>query len=309
MNDSWSWYTLLPMVRSMLPDPVAPEPPAAVPSATLTQSESGELSRFLELLASAPKLLVATDFDGTISCLADTPDAAVGEPKALAALGRLSAVPGTAVAVVSGRGLKDLQARLGGAFDGLLAGSHGAETSGSEVTPVPIGLARKLESAAAAMDGVAAGFPGALIERKPRGVAFHFRMVEAGLRQAAASAAGVLAEQFSELHVRHGSSVVELTVEKTGKGAGLSRLRDRLSGPQVLYLGDDITDEDAFAQLVPGDVGVKVGHGETLARWRLGSVHEVTELLVALADQRSRWISPSPSRPSTQMNADGGARS
>ena len=57
----------------------------------------------------------------------------------------------------------------------------------------------------------------------------------------------------------------------------------------VLFAGDDVTDEDAFAALSPadGDVTVKVGDGETAAGLRVGSPAEVAELLHALADLRS----------------------
>jgi trehalose 6-phosphate phosphatase len=53
----------------------------------------------------------------------------------------------------------------------------------------------------------------------------------------------------------------------------------------VLYVGDDVTDEDAFAALRPDDVGVKVGAGQTLARYRVAdpaAVRDLLQLLVTL---------------------------
>jgi trehalose 6-phosphate synthase/phosphatase len=54
----------------------------------------------------------------------------------------------------------------------------------------------------------------------------------------------------------------------------------------VLYVGDDITDEDAFATLDSEDVGVKVGQGKSIAAFRLRGPDDVAELLELLADAR-----------------------
>ena len=66
---------------------------------------------------------------------------------------------------------------------------------------------------------------------------------------------------------------------RTGKGAALQRLRDAHGSTGVLYVGDDVTDEDAFAVLRPQDVGVKVGGGETLAGYRVADPAAVRDLL------------------------------
>ena len=66
----------------------------------------------------------------------------------------------------------------------------------------------------------------------------------------------------------------------------LDRLRAQVAAEGVLYAGDDVTDENAFAVLRPGDVGVKVGEGETLAAYRLpdpAAVQQLLRHLVALA--------------------------
>jgi hypothetical protein len=66
-------------------------------------------------------------------------------------------------------------------------------------------------------------------------------------------------------HVTRGKEVVEVSVVEAGKGVALDRLREQVAAEGVLYAGDDVTDENAFAVLRPGDIGVKVGDGETLA--------------------------------------------
>ena len=56
-----------------------------------------------------------------------------------------------------------------------------------------------------------------------------------------------------------------MAVVQVSKGAAIDTLRTRLGADAVLFVGDDVTDETAFVRLRPGDVGVKVGEGETAA--------------------------------------------
>ena len=72
----------------------------------------------------------------------------------------------------------------------------------------------------------------------------------------------------------------------TGKGAALTRMRAATHADAVFYAGDDTTDERAFAVLDDdaGDVTVKVGPGETLARHRVGTPEDVAAILELLVD-------------------------
>ena len=78
--------------------------------------------------------------------------------------------------------------------------------------------------------------------------------------------------------------MLEVAVTDADKGSALVRLRDELGAAAVLYLGDDITDEDGFRTLGPDDVPVKIGDGDTAARHRLGSPADALLLLEHLAD-------------------------
>jgi trehalose 6-phosphate phosphatase len=81
-----------------------------------------------------------------------------------------------------------------------------------------------------------------------------------------------------------------VTVVQADKGTALRHLRQRLGARAVLYAGDDVTDENALATLDPaaGDVGVKVGPGDTAAGHRIDGPPDVAVLLSSLADLLGR---------------------
>ena len=160
-----------------------------------------------------------------------------------------------------------------------LVGSHGGEFRSGEVAGLDDVQRTLLAEVAAACSDAIAGAEGASIEIKPASVAVHVR------RCARDDAARVLDEvnrgaaAWPGIHVTTGKEVVELAVVRLGKGRALDRLRGDTSASAVLFVGDDVTDEDAFRQLQPGDVGVKVGSGGTLARWGVSDPQAVVVLL------------------------------
>lgn len=244
----------------------------------------------LDRLARSPVLLVAADYDGTLAPIVPDPAAAAPDREALAAMRMLAELPNTHAAVISGRALDELT-RLSGAPRGVhLVGSHGGEFEA--------GFAASLSDDARALRTrlsdlcrrLAGEHPGFVVEDKPAGVAFHYRNAAPGAARAALErlAAAVAGEPGAR--VRHGKAVVELSVVDTSKGHALSLLRARLGATAVVFLGDDQTDEDAFAVLSGPDAAVKVGPEETRAPWRLDGQARVAPLLGDLAQRRQRWV-------------------
>jgi GH15 family glucan-1,4-alpha-glucosidase len=86
--------------------------------------------------------------------------------------------------------------------------------------------------------------------------------------------------------------VLELGVIHTSKSRALDLLRSRHKASAVLFLGDDDTDEEAFASLKPGDLGIKVGPGATVAEHRIASTAEAAALLQQLVELRAVAIGP-----------------
>ena len=90
--------------------------------------------------------------------------------------------------------------------------------------------------------------------------------------------------------VHQGKRAVELLVVATDKGRALDRLRHATGATATLFIGDDTTDENAFATLTGPDVGVKVGKGRTIAGYRVHGPADVALLLARLAEERQRWV-------------------
>ncbi|MCZ2823083.1 MULTISPECIES: trehalose-phosphatase [unclassified Modestobacter] len=247
----------------------------------MSPSLDAALAQALDDLASSRPLLLASDYDGVLARLRDDPAAAVPEHGVGDLLARLAAVDGVTVALVSGRGVADLQATSGLTGPFRWVGSHGAEFDG----PLTGDLAVRRDELAAAVAPLVDAVPGARLEHKPASAAVHVRTVAdraAASRLLAEVAAGPGADPA--LTAKPGKDVLELAVTDADKGSALVRLRAELGAEGVLYLGDDVTDEDGFRALAPDGVTVKVGDGDTAAAHRvpdLDGVRAVLERLVA----------------------------
>ncbi|NEK60606.1 trehalose-phosphatase [Geodermatophilus sabuli] len=239
---------------------------------------AGLVTALAELAGRRP-LLVASDYDGVLAPLVGDPSAAVPEPGVAEALARVAAHDGVVVALVSGRGVADLQTVSGLSGPYRWVGSHGAEFDG----PLTGELADRRDALAEQLAPLVADVPGARLEVKPASVAVHVRQVA---DRAAAAALLADADRVADpsLTKKPGKEVLELAVTDADKGSALLRLRDELGVAAAAYLGDDRTDEDAFRALPSGDLTVKVGEGETAADHRVGDPAAVVALLDTLAD-------------------------
>jgi trehalose 6-phosphate phosphatase len=249
--------------------------------------------------AARPRVLVAVDFDGTLAPFVTDPLQARALPGGLEALRAAAAIDGVTAAVVSGRDLVTLAALTGlGPGDGIaLVGSHGAEISlGHHTNLRPAHEAPFLDDAAAALLRVVRGeleairsrYPAVRLEDKPSAVVLHTRGVEPSAATAATSAALEVGGRHTGVHVLPGKDVVELTVLEADKGSAVLDLARQSGSEATLYVGDDVTDERAFAALDPasGDLTVKVGDGETVAAQWVSGPEAVVELLELFVDQR-----------------------
>ncbi len=234
-------------------------------------------------VASAPHLLVASDFDGTLAILVEDPARARALPGAETALIRLADAPRTTVALLSGRSLASLRASVGRLADhAVLIGGHGIERD--DEAPAPEETAT-LDSLFRRLDDAIADVPGAWVERKPFSIVVHVRSVEPEERLGVLHRAAKLARE-SGLYVLEGHAVLEALVRTPAKGAGLESLRASSAADAVVYLGDDVTDDDAFTALGPDDLGISIGPTPTRATFRIPSPRAAADVLTLLADER-----------------------
>jgi len=248
----------------------------------------------LDRLVSAPRLLVALDFDGTLSPLEDDPMAARMLPAARTAVDALTALPCTWVALVSGRSLSDLRiiAEHGDDSPILLAGSHGAEywtpqtgTVEPADDPVDVALRDRLRAEA---EHATATLPGVWIEPKTFGFGVHTRKAAPpDAAKANAAVDEIVTSAAPHWRRRTGHNIVEYAFRDEGKDTAIAHLRELTGADAVLFAGDDITDEDALRSLEDGDLGVHVGAvASTSADVVVDDIPAFAALLARLAEER-----------------------
>ena len=235
------------------------------------------------------------DYDGTLSPIVPHPDLATLPEAAREVVERLAArVP---VVIVSGRGREDVAARVGLPALGYV-GSHGFDISGPPASggeplrrEVGEGIPEKIGRAAERVRRELAGVEGVFVEPKRFAVSVHFR--QADERELPCIERAVDAAIASEPGLRkgHGKKLFEIRPDLDwDKGKALLWLLEALDldRPEVLpfYIGDDLTDEDAFRAIAGRGVGILVSEEprETAAEYQARDPGEVVEILTRLSD-------------------------
>ncbi|EEI17918.1 trehalose-phosphatase [Corynebacterium lipophiloflavum] len=245
-----------------------------------------QLGGEIERIARAETLLVCLDFDGTICELGPDAYAVTANPDALRAARTLMALPGTQVAVLSGRHLDGLRRVVGLGHPVVLVGSHGAETSAGapELTPADRAylddIARQLEAIA---------IPPAFVESKPYQRVIHVAALaddNPDLAEDILTRARALATPGRP--VLSGHNIVEFSAIEVSKGSWLRGHKEHFAA--TVFAGDDTTDETALRVLGPADVGIKVGPKPTVAKHRVSGVGEMAQVLNRLAEARQRFV-------------------
>ncbi|MEX2324896.1 MAG: trehalose-phosphatase [Nitriliruptoraceae bacterium] len=205
-----------------------------------------------DAIGKVDRFVVVLDFDGTLAPIVDHPDDAALGPGAFNAITRLAAR--TPVVISSGRHLEDLRDRLEG-LAVLLVGGHGAEVGDHDQTIVQLVDAGSVVSTLDAIEerlhrlvGAAQGW---IIERKPTSLAVHYRLAaNDDVRALLPRIRALLDERRHDppgFALMEGKQVVEMRPRGSDKGQALEWLLDAYPGKLPLVIGDDVTDEDAFA--------------------------------------------------------------
>lgn len=222
------------------------------------------------------------DFDGTLVELAATPDAvrvAEAVPEVLAALARL--LDGR-IAIVSGRSLAQIGDYLG--TDLAMSGSHGLEvawTDGRTAAPeAPGWLPDAIEQA----EALARRHPGMVVEKKPFGLALHYRGAPGAQEDCRVLAAALAGD---DRIVQAGKMVFEIRPAGADKGEAVRRFMadPAFRAGRPIFVGDDVTDEAGFAAArALGGTAILVGPARaTAAAYRLDDVAATLDWLAAAA--------------------------
>lgn len=239
-------------------------------------------------------MLVALDFDGTLAPIVEHPENAALPAATRPILERLAARPDTDLAIVSGRGLEDVRARVG--VDGIFyAGNHGMEIEGPGLqrrVAAAVAARPRLAACAEALREAVAGIEGAQVEDKGFTLSVHTRRVAD--REAEAEVErrvrAIVADEPG-LRITSGKKILEVRPDVDwDKGRATSFLLDTLEAGAgllvpVIFIGDDRTDEDAFRALGDRGDGVLVAAsppGRTAARAWVEDPTAVAALLEAL---------------------------
>lgn len=247
----------------------------------------------LDELLTSKEPAVFLDYDGCLTPIVKQPELAILSPEMREVLRQLAEV--CPVAVVSGRDRQNVQKLV--QLDNLyFGGSHGFDISGPDgMHTEPGGAAAALpalDEADTALNERLKHIQGALVERKRYAIAVHFRNVAEEQVPVVEQAVDEVLAQHPQLKKGLGKKVFELKPNLDWhKGRAVLWLLEELHlnrpGIVPVYIGDDITDEDAFASLQGQGIGILVGaHDEkTAASYSLKDVNEVQVFLQKLTDR------------------------
>jgi trehalose 6-phosphate phosphatase len=240
---------------------------------------------FNQILEKRPVFFL--DYDGTLTPIVNHPEDALLSDSMRSVLKKLAKL--CKVSVISGRDKKDVQ-KLVGLDELIYAGSHGFDISGPGGMKMQNEEAKKflsvLDKAEEVLKTKLSVLKGSQLERKKFSIAIHYRNAAEDIVPQIKSSVYNVHEQFPNLRKGFGKKVIELQPDiEWHKGKAVLWLMDylELKRDKVLpfYIGDDITDEDAFNVLQNIGIGILVGDQgkETKAHYLLNNVGEVEKFL------------------------------
>jgi trehalose-phosphatase len=237
------------------------------------------------------KPLIFLDFDGTLAPIVENHEDAAMSDDMQELVMKLAAE--YAVAVISGRGLDDVRKRVklekiyyGGSHGFEIAGPGGYSSENPEakkVLPAFEEVEPKLKDKIKNVEGVS-------FERKKFTLAVHYRKVKDEEEEKVHEAVEEVLTDYPQLKKGEGKKVIEIRPNiYWDKGKAVETLKLKLSDqkdPFIIYIGDDVTDEDVF-EFMQNGMGILVGeHGtKTYADYRLESVDEVKDFFRMITEK------------------------
>jgi len=242
-------------------------------------------------------IMLFLDYDGTLTSIAKTPDKAAISHETKRLLSLLAQKKNCRIAIISGRDLADIKKKVG-LKNIIYSGNHGFQIEGPKIRyelAVPAGYKKTLQHIKLKLKEKLSGIKGAFVEDKKLSLALHFRLAD---REQWPSIKTIFHETIiiylikNKIKIKFGKKVLEvrppLSWDKGKVVLWLLARQEALSKSQKIipvYIGDDITDEDAFKALKNRGLTVFVGDaGSSLARYYVKNVKEVHGLLKYILD-------------------------
>jgi trehalose 6-phosphate phosphatase len=255
--------------------------------------DPSELARDVRRRSAGRHLLVLCDFDGTLAEFDPDPHAVWLPSSIREALNAIAQAPDATVGLVSGRRLADIRSRAELGDHAYYAGFHGLEIEGEGMTFVhpDVHASRDLiQSIVAAMGSELRPLGGVFVENKELSLVVHFRAATTDVQLRVREIIDRHAQPHVEagrLRIMHGSCARELMpLVRWHKGTAVAWICDRVErrhGPTwPLYVGDDVTDEDAFTYVKGRGLGVAASDRVTAADVKVDGPAGVETLLTAL---------------------------
>ena len=252
---------------------------SALPASGQTTDENADLEaarqKFASAVSAGKRVALFLDYDGTLREIEAHPDSAKPHEELRAVLDALRGRSNVDVTIISGRKSEDLEAWLGDYPFGLVA-EHGARLrapGSSEWEQMDKDVDYSWKADLLKLLRLYAGStPGSFLEEKYASLVWHYRHAD---KEFGAWKASQLAEELgvitanSQVEVRHGKKIVEVSSVHVSKGAAVSRILLEKPADLVLCAGDDLTDETMFALGMENLLTIKVGEGPTKAKYRV----------------------------------------
>jgi len=240
------------------------------------------MADILEKYKRAKNRLILLDYDGTLVDFTPVPEDAVPSNELLNILRGISSKPNTKLIIISGRNQKDIEKFVGELPIDFIA-EHGAMLKKQgKWQKQNIDISEWKEPVLAVLNETSSFCPGSFIEEKNFSLAWHYRNAETGYIQSR-KLIKILDSINSSYNfkVLDGNKVVEIKSDENGKGRAAKYFVEQGDYDFILSIGDDKTDEEMFEFFLnhPEAITIKVGEGNTMAKYLLESVDQVIKLL------------------------------
>jgi len=248
-----------------------------------------EIAELIERYGKARNKLVLLDYDGTLVNIELVPDKAKLPVDLTDILIKLIDKPRTKVFIISGRRYNDIDKLLNHLPIDIIA-DHGAmlKERGKWKQQIPDKSSWK-EAIIPLISRITATCPGSVLEEKDFSLTWHYRNSQPDLGYNSSRELIKILEEhikFYNLKILDGNKVVEVLTNETGKGKAVKKLSEQNNYDFILSIGDDATDEEMFEFFMNNSNAftIKVGSGDTCAKYKLESIRDVVSLLIHLSE-------------------------